>query len=508
MGPLLLLGAIVAPLVSAPVLYLLGRRLREKTGYACFALLLIPFVSILLAVAYASGDASGSYLESYSWAPIGTFGLRADNLSIPVVFTISLLTAVIAIFSVPYMHHKMGDEPQRYGFYYSLYILYALGMIGTVLSTNLIQFYAFFEIMLIPSFFLIAEWGYGEREKISLMYFFWTHVGALVLLVGILVTGYLSGSTDLDVVKTLLTNNPGLISDTLRLAIVGVMCFGFFVKMAQFGVHVWLPHAHAEAPTPISALLSPAMIGIGGYATVRIVMSIYPDAFLALSAFFAGWAVVTMFYGGLMAMVQDDIKRLLAYSSISQMGYILFGLASFTQLGVAGSMFQYVSHGTAKGILFIVAGSIILQANGERSISKLGGLASRMPITTTAAFIGFLAILGLPTTNGFLSEFFLFRADHIRETDTATLYRIVVSILGVVATAFTAGYSLWTLRRVFFGPTNETTADVKEAPWTVTGPLIILCIVTIALGIYPQPVLGPLLNAAKTIQGVPGIPGL
>ncbi len=495
---ILLLGAIVAPLVSVPIVYLVGRKLREKTGYVAFALLLIPFVSILLSAALATNDPNGSYSEAYPWYPIGTFGLRADNLSIPVLFTISLLTALIAIFSVPYMHHKIGDDPKRYGLYYSLYILYALGMTGTVLATNLIQFYAFFEIMLVPSFFLIAEWGYGDREKISLMYFFWTHVGALVLLVGILVTAYLSGSTDLDAVKTVLST-PGAISDTLRIGIVGAMCFGLFVKMAQFGLHVWLPHAHAEAPTPISALLSPAMIGIGGYATVRIVMTIYPQGFLALSAFFAGWAVITMFYGGLMAMVQDDIKRLLAYSSISQMGYILFGLASFTQLGVAGSMFQYVSHGTAKGILFIVAGSIILQVNGERSIGKLGGLASRMPITTTAAFIGFLAILGLPTTNGFLSEFFLFQGGFIRAADAASLYRVVIAVLGVIATALTAGYSLWTLRRVFFGPTNATTSGVKEAPWTVTAPLIVLSIVTIALGIYPQPVLGPLLTAAKAI---------
>ncbi len=508
---ILLWGAIIAPLVSAPVVYFLGRRFRERTGYLAFAFLLIPFISILLAAAMAANGPSGSYSESYAWYPIGSFGLNADNLSLPVLFTISLLTALISLFSIPYMHHKIGDEPgqaKRYGLYFALYILYALGMLGTVLATNLIQFYAFFEIMLVPSFFLIAEWGYGEKEKISLMYFFWTHIGALVLLVGILVTGYLSGSTDLDVIKTLLTNNPSLISTTARIAIVGAMCFGFFVKMAQFGVHVWLPHAHAEAPTPISALLSPAMIGIGAYATVRIVMTIYPAAFFTLSAFFAGWAIITMFYGGLMAMVQDDIKRLLAYSSISQMGYILFGLASFTQLGIAGSMFQYVSHGTAKGILFLVAGSIILQVHGERSISKLGGLASRMPLTTIAAFIGFLAILGLPTTNGFLSEFFLFQGGFIRATDTATVYRLVISILGVVATAFTAGYSLWTLRRVFFGPTNAITAEVKEAPWTVTVPLIVLCIVTIALGIYPQPVLGPLLTAAKTIQGVPGIPGV
>ena len=492
---ILLLGAIVAPLVSVPVLYLLGKALREKTGYVSFATLLMPLLAILLAAVWAA-DRGGVYQETYPWVPIGNFGLRADTLSIPIVLTVSLLTTVIAIFSIPYMQHRIGNEPRRYGLYFSLYNLYALGMIGTVLATNLIQFYVFFEIMLVPSFFLIAEWGYGERERISLMYFFWTHVGALVLLVGILVTGYLAGSTDMDSLIT------GPISTTVRLAIVGAMCFGLFVKMAQFGLHVWLPHAHAEAPTPISALLSPAMIGIGGYATVRIVISIYPEGFQAFSLFFAGWAVVTMVYGGLMALVQDDIKRLLAYSSVSQMGYILFGLASFTQLGLAGSMFQYVAHGTAKGILFMVAGSIILQVHGQRSISKLGGLASKMPLTATAAFIGFLAILGLPTTNGFFSEFFLFQGGFLAATSTASMYRLGVAIVGVASTAITAGYSLWTLRRIFFGEVNEETANVKEAPWTVTVPLIALCIVTVVLGIYPEPILGQLVSFARTIPGL------
>src|SRR3989449_11385976 len=216
-------------------------------------LLLVPFISILASALMAAGSPNGSYSEAYPWYPIGTFGLNADNLSLPVLFTISLLTALIALFSVPYMHHKIGDnsgDSKRYGLYFSLYILYALGMLGTVLATNLIQFYAFFEIMLVPSFFMIAEWGYGEKEKISLMYFFWTHVGALVLLVGILVTGYLSGSTDLDVIKTLLTNNPNVVPMIVRFGVVAAMCFGFFVKMAQFGLHIWLPNAHAEAPTP------------------------------------------------------------------------------------------------------------------------------------------------------------------------------------------------------------------------------------------------------------------
>ncbi len=498
---LLLLGSIVIPLVSVPIVYLLGRWLRQRTGYVSFVVLLVPFASFLLAASMGQGKPQGAYQESYPWAPIGTFGLRVDNLSFPILFTISLLTALISLFSIPYMHHKIGDEASssRYGLYFALYNLYALGMLGTVLATNLIQFYAFFEIMLVPSFFLISEWGYGDKERISIMYFIWTHVGALVLLIGILLTGYLTGGdTDMS------TINASVIPSTLRLLIVAAMCFGFFVKMAQFGVHIWLPYAHAEAPTPVSALLSPAMIGIGGYAVVRIVMTLFPEAFLTLSAFFAALAVVTMFYGAAMALVQDDIKRLLAYSSVSQMGYILFGLAASDSFGVAGSMFQYVSHGTAKGILFMVAGAIILQAHGERSIKKLGGLASRMPITATAAFIGFLAIVGLPTTNGFLSEFVLFQGGFIRATDTPTVFRITVAVLGVVATALTAGYSLWTLRRIFFGPTTEATETVTEAPWTVTVPLIVLSIVTIFLGIYPEPVLGGLFNAAKSLAPIIG----
>src|SRR5207244_11394797 len=176
------------------------------------------------------------------------------------------------------------------------------------------------------------------KTSILFLFFLLSTVWPLVLLVGVLLTGYLTGGvTDMALI------NPSSIPSTLRLIIVAAMCFGFFVKMAQFGVHIWLPYAHAEAPTPVSALLSPAMIGIGGYAIVRIVMTIFPEAFLSLSAFFAALAVVTMFYGAALALVQDDIKRLLAYSCVSQMGYILFGFAASDSFGVAGSLLQFFS---------------------------------------------------------------------------------------------------------------------------------------------------------------------
>lgn len=498
---ILLIGAIVVPLIVAPALFAIGSKLKEKTGYVAFVLLLVPLLTILFAAVQGSGSNQGTYQESYSWAPIGNFGFRVDNLSLPILFVIGLLTALVSLFSVPYMRSRIGDQTGQYGLYYGLYALYALGMIGTVLATNLIEFYLFFEIMLVPSFFLIAEWGYGEKERISLTYFIWTHVGALVLLVGILATAYLTGATDMDAVINSLSANPSIISTTLRLGIVAAMCFGFFVKIGQFGLHVWLPSAYAEAPTTISAILAAAMTGIGGYATVRIVMTIFPQSFLTFSAFFAGWALITMIYGSAMALVQDDVKRLLAYSSISQMGYILFGLAAFNSFGISGSMFQYVSNATAKGILFIVVGAVMLQARGERSLSKLGGLAGKMPVTATAAFIGSLTLAGLPSTNGFLSEFFLFQGGFVRATDTASVYRLVIAALGIIATALTAGYSLMALKKIFFGVPNFDASGVKEAPWTISLPLVILCVVTVVLGIYPEPVLGRLLSAAKAIVG-------
>ena len=497
----LLIGAIVVPLIGVPLVYLISSVLKEKTGYVASIISLVPLAAILIAGSEGSTAAQGVYTESYPWSPIGTFGLRVDNLSLPILLVIALLVALIAIFSVPYMRQRIGDDSGRYGLYYSLYMLYALGMLGTVLATNLIEFYLFFEIMLVPSFFLIAEWGYGERDKISLTYFIWTHIGALVLLVGILVTAFLAGTTDMDSVVNNLTTNPLLISTTVKLAVVGAMCFGLFVKIAQFGLHAWLPSAYAEAPTPISALLASAMTGIGGYAIVRIVMTIYPSAFLSLSWIFAGWALVTMFYGSIMALVQDDVKRLLAYSSMSQMGYILFGLATFTSFGISGSMFQYISNATAKGILFIVVGAIMLQFRGERSMSKMGGLAGKMPITATAAFIASLALMGFPTTNGFFSEFLLFQGGFMRATSAFSDYRIMVAILGIVATAFTAGYSLLALRKIFFGPAKADLAGIKEAPWSITLPLIILSGVTNALGIYPDPVISRFVSIGRAIVG-------
>jgi NADH-quinone oxidoreductase subunit M len=243
------------------------------------------------------------------------------------------------------------------------------------------------------------------------------------------------------------------------------------------------------------------MIGIGGYAIVRIVMTILPAALFQLSTALQIWALITMFYGGLMALMQDDIKRLLAYSSVSQMGYILFGVSSFQILGVSGGMFQFVTHGLGKGILFMVAGAIILQAHGIRSISKMGGLASKMPITAVAALIGFLSIMGIPPTVGFFSEFLIFAGAFKEAFSTSSMLKIIISSLSVISTALTAGYSLWAMKRIFFGRLPTELENVSDPPLTATVPVLVLAVTSFILGILPDLMERLFLSSVKAIVG-------
>jgi len=333
--------------------------------------------------------------------------------------------------------------------------------------------------MLIPGFFLVALWGDGPRRKIGLMFLFWTHAGAVVLLLGFLMIGLTIGSFDFaDIQESEIPQDVVMIS-AIAIAI------GLGVKLAVFMFHIWLPYVHGSAPTPISALLSPAMIGIGAYGVFRLIVEFLPSTFADLAIWFHIWGLVTMIYGGAMALMQDDLKRLLAYSSISQMGYLLFGIGSMSVLGLAGAEMMYVTHAIGKGILFMMAGIIIVKV-GTRSISKLGGLAGKMPITAVCAVIGALTIMGVPPTSGFMGEWVLFYGALETAIEEGSTLRAVTFGLGLVATALTMSYMLWMLKRVFFGKTPEHLENVKEGSWYMTAPMMVLAGFSIVVGIYPD----------------------
>jgi NADH-quinone oxidoreductase subunit M len=481
-----LLQVLVVPLVFVPIAYLGGRALGRNTGWLAFLPLVYTLYLSLSVAAEAHGGAP--HLEIYGWAPEAglTFGLLADGLSIWMLLTINILCLLVSLYSIPYMEHRFHEwehetgehiGPQAYGTYYALYLLYAVGMMGTVMATNLIEFYLFYELMLVPSWALINNYGYGERERIGMMYFLWTHVGAVLLLAGILTSYWITGSFE---VKALSAIAGSPLAPWIAIAIL----IGFFTKMAVFGLHIWLPYAHAEAPTPISALLSPAMIGIGAYAAARLVVIPLQPIFSRFSLAFSLWALLTMVYGGLMALAQDDIKRFLAYSSVSQMGYLFLGLASASAFGVSGTIFHYISHGLGKCILFGVAGILICQV-GTRSIKKMGGIADRMPLTAILALLGFFTIGGVPPTMGFLSKFMIF-SGVFNSALRASPEAVVIAVAAIIMTVLTVGYSLWTVRRIFFGSLPEGLKGVEEAPPSMTIPLLILAILAILGGIYPR----------------------
>ena len=492
-----LLQVLLVPVVFVPIVYLLGRKIGKNVGY--LALIPLAYVTALLALSFPGVLSQGQVTEEYLWAPIAglKFGFLLDGISLPLALTIAFLCLVTTLFSMPYMEHKIneqGGDKTAYSIYFSLYLLYAVGMIGTVLATNLVEFYLFYELMLIPSWLLLSTFGYGQKERIGIMYFLWTHIGALSVLAGILAMFSVVGSFEIANMHVLASVNPQLAT-----WVSAALLLGFLVKMAVFGIHVWLPYAHAEAPTPISALLSPAMIGLGAYGIVRLVITPFGGVFSGFADILSIWALVTMVYGGLMALAQDDIKRLLAYSSISQMGYLFLGLSSLTSLGISGSIFHYVSHGLSKCILFSVAGTIIYQTHGVRSIGKLGGLAKKMPLTALAALIGFLGIAGVPPLSGFQSEWLLFSGVLASAMATGSVLRLVVAIFAIFSSVLTAGYGLWTVRRIFFGPLAKHMEDAKDPPLLMMVPLILLMIVAIILGIYPALVTDILIPAISRI---------
>jgi len=546
-----LLAAIFIPLLLAPVAYAIGRKAGAKpaTWFSFGALAVSTALLLIPAIGIYTGQQT-VYAERYAWGQFGDFGLRLDGLSLPFALIIYILCTVIALYSRPYMVHKVKEDlpshdsgssgggtdsngpsvhvshalparnigsssqatvldTQQYvnnqvALYFALYLAFSMGMLGTVLATNLIEFYVFFELMLVPSFFLIAFYGYGARRRIALMFFFWTHVGAVVLLLGLLAMGFFAGGFDFDTIRANASNIP---AQWLPL-IVFALVIGLGVKLAAFLLHIWLPYAHAEAPTPVSALLSPAMIGIGAYGLLRLWMELLTGtgSYEQYSLYIGMWGLATMIYGGAMALMQDDIKKVLAYSSISQMGYILFGLGSESILGITGGTMMYITHGLGKAILFMMAGSIILQT-GTRSMSKLGGLAGKMPYTAVIAMIGALTIIGIPPTSGFMAEWILFNG--VLQTATAQMdpLRTTMFALGILTTVLSSAYILWMYKRIFFGKIPEQLAHVRDPNWYITATMGVLAALTLIIGVYPDLFLNPITDYYNNVmfQGQEGV---
>jgi multicomponent Na+:H+ antiporter subunit D len=412
---------------------------------------------------------SGSAIQQLSWLgePINII-LSLDGFSFFMLFTVSLVSLCVCLFSIDYMEHY-GAKAN----YYALFLIMIVGMNGLILATDLFSIYLFLEVAAVASYGLVA-YGRGHDElEATFKYLMLSAVASGFILLGIAILFGLTGSLDLSGISSGLTtlNNKMVVGFCSALFLMG-----FGLKAAVVPFHAWLPDAHPSAPAPISAMLSGLLIKVSGiYALTRIFFNVL-GMNSALSTVLLYLGVISIVVGALLALGQNDIKRMLAYSSISQIGYILLGIGVGTPLGLIGALFHIFNHAIAKALLFLDSGSIE-RATGTRSLDKMGGLARRMPITAATSVIGSLAITGVPPLNGFWSKLIIIIA-----LVEAKMYGF--ALIAILASVATLWYYLLIQRRVFFGKLNEIWKDVKEAPFWMTASTLILGLLCIATGIF------------------------
>lgn len=471
------------PIIFAAIVGLFGKRIGKRLGWIVFGVLL--YTSVLLVFAGLSIFSNGGQVfEQYSWSttvPILNFGFRADGLSLPVALIMNIVCTACAVYSVRYMQHRIEDlygtdAVGMYRVYYSIYLLFSVGLAGVALSTNLIEMYLFVELALIPSYIMIDLFGYIDRHRIAMMYFIWNHVGAALFLIGVVSAYAGTGSFEI-------TNLAKIAGTSLGFWVCLLILVGWLVKMATFGFHVWLPYAHGEHPTSIAAIIA-TIVGLGNYVFARLLFGNMLITFQLFQIPLSILAVVTIVYGAFLTMGQDDVKRLYACSTISQTAYSILGIASMTTIGVVGGVYYFISHMLGKCILFSVAG-IMLSQTGTRSMSKMGGLARKMPLTATICLLGSMILSAIPPLSGFQAEWMLFTGV-FQQGIRANALGLAFAVVAILATFLTVVYTIWPAVRMFFGELPENMKKVKEAPISMVAPLFALALVSFLIGIFPD----------------------
>jgi NADH-quinone oxidoreductase subunit M len=449
-----------------------------------------------------SGGNEGSTIEESAeldlmvrreWIPYFNiqYYLGLDGISLSLVILTGLVGVLACLAS-------WNIEKQVKG-YYALYLLLCASMIGVFLSLDLFLFYVFFEVMLLPMYFLIAIWGGPRREYAAIKFLLYTLFGSVFILVAILILYFWQGNATVpgfnghsfDIVRlTYMASNTGFYPRSVQWWVFILFLTGFLVKLPSFPFHTWLPDAHVEAPTPISMILAGILLKIGGYGMVRLAWPLAPAGAYDWSYFVAALGVFSILYGALVAMAQTDFKKLVAYSSVSHMGYVTLGMAvmaifaadgsrldpRYYAYGVNGAMFMMLAHGITSAGMFFLVGVIYDRAH-TRDLNKLGGLYNIMPLYGAISYVIFFGSMGLPGLCGFVAEVFVVLS--------AFNYSPTLAVLAAAAVILTAGYILWTIQRVFLGKSEawKGLPDMNLREVVIAVPLVVL---TIAMGVFPQ----------------------
>jgi len=479
---MILLIAFLLPLLSIPFVYLSRKESKRRPAGIIVIFSILDLILLLSIVPEILSE--GKHVESYYWMPMlgAPLTLFADGVSL----SLAVVTLLLIISSILFASDYMENNGSLWQFYLLIALL-TVGLVGVFITANLMIFYFCWEFMLIPTYFIIGGWGYRESYRAAFKFFIFTHAGAVAVLLGIGAIYLLTGTLDIFQAKELLAAAP---QDFLKWIFIA-LTLGFAVKMAIVPLHMWLPDAHSEAPAPMSALLSGVIIEAGAYAILRVSLgTVFPlisDISVNAQILYAMsiLGVISAFYGAMTALAENDIKRIVAYSSISHMGYALFGLSLYPCVeGIIGAVLHLVNHAASKGLLFLNAGAIMKQT-GIRDINKMGGLASKMPLTAFSTAISSFSIAGIPSLACFISEFFMFMGGF--QAGGSDSFYYATTALMIIATVFSLAYVLRFFWKVFLESSKIEKAQDPTILMSI--PMIFLSLVVVFLGIWSGPII-------------------
>ncbi len=469
-GSGLLSATVLLPLAGAVFIALFLRERRLVRGVA-LAVITVDLLLSLVVFAFYDRAVGGYQLVDRlaNWIPFlnAEYHLGVDGISAPLVLLAGLLGAA-AVWASWHIEERAKE-------YFMWLLVLQTAVMGVFSSLDFLLFFIFWELELVPMFFLISVWGSGRRDYSAMKFLIFTLTGSAFMLVGILVLYFSTGTF----IIVELTGMPDLAS---RLLIPTGLVFAFLfaafaIKLPIWPVHTWLPDAHTDAPTAVSVMLAGVLLKMGGYGIIRINVSMFPDVTRDIAWLLATLGVINVLYGAMVTLRQTDLKRLVAFSSISHMGYVLLGVASLGTVGLTGAALQMFTHGTITGLLFLLVGLVYDKAH-TRHIGDLGGLASRMPFVASAFLVAGLASLGLPGLSGFVAEVLVFLG--------AFPVWGLATVLGAFGIVVAAGYILWMIQRSFFGPARERFAHIGDATLVEMIPVVALVVAIVVVGVYPR----------------------
>jgi len=493
MSQYLLTILILLPVLGAVVTALYGVFVKEEKNYKWFALGFTSITFLLSLLLLGSGGMSQDgyyFVQKAEWIKaIGAYyHVGVDGISLWLIILTTFLMPICVISSWTYIEKRQLP-------YYIFLLLIETAMIGVFVSLDLLLFYLFFEASLVPMFFLIGVWGGENRIYASIKFFIYTAVGSLLMLAAVIALYVKFGTFDyIDILKGLQVSpfDPGT-----EILLFAAFAIAFAIKVPLFPVHTWLPDAHTEAPTAGSVILAGVLLKMGTYGLMRFNLALFPYSSKQAAWIFIGLAVIGIIYGALVAMVQPDVKRLVAYSSVSHMGFVVLGLFSFTEQGMQGALFQMLAHGISTGALFLIVG-MIYERRHTRLISEFGGLSTPMPWFATFFVITSLASVGLPFLNGFVGEFLTLLG---MWTSQAVKNPRIVTGFAATGVILSAVYMLWMLQRVVFGKiTNARNKHLPDLNAREIGILIPLLILMLIMGVYPNVFLNRSKNEVKALR--------